>query len=94
MKPISQKQFVKIETIIMVFMLLDIELGLYTRKQCKRNNRPPKIIGMSVHSLILWFQDGVHTVGFRAFGMESRVLNQKVICGVLNVPMGEGGLFF
>ena len=33
-------------------------------------------------------KDSLDTVGFRTFGRGSRVLNQKVTFGVLNVPMG------
>ena len=43
------------------------------------------------HFLMLWFQkDSLDTVGFRTYGGGSRVLNQKVIFGNLNVPMGGG----
>ena len=41
---------------------------------------------------MLWFQkDSLDTIGFRTYGERSRVLNQKVTFGVLNVPMGGGG---
>ena len=40
---------------------------------------------------MLWFQkDSLDTVGFRTYDGGSRVLNQKVTFGVLNVPMGGG----
>ena len=44
------------------------------------------------HFLLLWFQKGsLDTVSFRTYGGGSRVLNQKMTFGVLNVPMGRGG---
>ena len=39
-----------------------------------------------------WFQkDSLDKVGFRTYGRGSRVLNQKVTFGVLNVRMGGRG---
>ena len=48
---------------------------------------------MSDHFLMLWFQkDSLDTVGFRTYDGGSRVLNQKVTFGVLNLPLeGVGG---
>ena len=43
---------------------------------------------------VLWFQkNSLDTLGFRTGGMGSRVLNQKVTFGVLNVPGGWGHWF-
>ena len=50
---------------------------------------------ISDHFLVLWFQkDSLDTVGFRTYDGGSRVLNQKVTFGVLNVPMGVGDDWF
>ena len=47
---------------------------------------------ISDHFLMLWLQkDSLDTVGFRTYGRGSRVLNQKVTFGVLNVRMGGRG---
>ena len=41
---------------------------------------------------MLWFQkDSLDRVGFGTYGRGSRVLNQKVTFGVLNLPIWGGG---
>ena len=47
---------------------------------------------VSDHFLMLWFQkDSLDTIGFGTYGGGSRVLNQEMTIGVLNVPRRRRG---